>query len=88
VRTEDILCKARAATGLSNAGDPAALDALERLLIHLTHLSDRFADQRSPQGKHGKHEYSLEEFGLTATAVRQHFHNYCARFEIPLGRRT
>jgi hypothetical protein len=37
-----------------------------------------------PQGKHGKHIYSLEEFGLTAAAVRQHFRDYCERFEIPL----
>ena len=39
----------------------------------------------SPQGKHGKHEYSLAEFGLTAAGVRQHFHDYCIRFKIPLG---
>ena len=32
MRTEDILCKARAATGLSDPGDPAVLDALERLV--------------------------------------------------------
>jgi hypothetical protein len=37
-----------------------------------------------PQGKHGKHIYSLEEFGLTAAAVRQHFRDYCERFDIPL----
>lgn len=38
----------------------------------------------NPQGKHGKHVYSLEEFGLTATGVRQHFRDYCERFRIPL----
>jgi hypothetical protein len=38
----------------------------------------------TPQGKHGKHVYSLQEFGLTAVAVRQHFREYCERFEIPL----
>jgi hypothetical protein len=37
-----------------------------------------------PQGKHGKHIYSLQEFGLTAAAVRQHFREYCERFDIPL----
>ena len=37
-----------------------------------------------PQGKHGKHIYSLQEFGLTAAAVRQHFRDYCERFDIPL----
>ena len=39
---------------------------------------------RNPQGKHGKHVYSLEEFGLTAEGVRKHFHDYCERFAIPL----
>ena len=38
----------------------------------------------NPQGKHGKHVYSLEEFGLTAAGVRQHFREYCERFDIPL----
>lgn len=38
----------------------------------------------NPQGKHGKHSYSLEEFGLTAAGVRQHFRDYCEHFHIPL----
>lgn len=38
----------------------------------------------NPQGKHGQHLYSLEEFGLTAPAVRRHFRDYCERFDIPL----
>lgn len=42
----------------------------------------RLAD--NPQGKHGAHRYSLEEFGLTATGVREHFREYCDRFDIPL----
>ena len=37
----------------------------------------------NPQGKHGKHVYSLEEFGLTQSGVRQHFRDYCERFQIP-----
>jgi hypothetical protein len=49
---------------------PAAHDAMTRLL------------SRNPQGKHGKHEYSLEEFGLTATGVRQHFKGYCEQFGV------
>jgi hypothetical protein len=36
----------------------------------------------APKGKHGKHEYSLEEFGLTAAGVRAHFKDYCDRYEI------
>jgi len=38
----------------------------------------------NPQGKHGKHIYSLEEFGLTKEGVRTHFKDYCERFAIPL----
>jgi hypothetical protein len=49
-----------------------AQDAMVRLL----------ADK--PQGKYGKHIYSLQEFGLTAAGVRQHFREYCERFDIPL----
>ncbi len=38
----------------------------------------------NPQGKHGKHEYTLEEFGLSAKWVRDHFKDYTDRFSIPL----
>jgi hypothetical protein len=38
----------------------------------------------NPQGKHGKHTYSLEEFGLTKQGVHTHFKDYCERFAIPL----
>ena len=37
----------------------------------------------NPKGKFGKHEYSLEEFGLTREGVRAHFRDYCERFQIP-----
>jgi hypothetical protein len=37
---------------------------------------------RNPQGKHGKHNYSLEEFGLTAAGVRRHFQDYYERYDI------
>jgi hypothetical protein len=36
----------------------------------------------NPQNKHGKHIYSLEEFGLTAPAIRAHFSDYCEQFGI------
>ena len=36
----------------------------------------------NPQGKHGKHAYSLEEFGLTKDGVREHFRDYSARYGI------
>jgi hypothetical protein len=51
---------------------PEAQAAMDKLLAH------------NPQGKHGKHEYSLQEFGLTTAAVRRHFRDYCERFGIPL----
>ena len=37
----------------------------------------------NPQGKHGKHSYSLAEFGLTEAGVRAHFKDYCERYKIP-----
>ncbi|HEX4376523.1 MAG TPA: sulfotransferase [Steroidobacteraceae bacterium] len=37
----------------------------------------------SPQGKHGAHRYTLEEFGLTTAGVRRHFRQYCEQFQIP-----
>ncbi|HEX7858165.1 MAG TPA: sulfotransferase [Sphingobium sp.] len=36
------------------------------------------------QGKHGKHHYTLEEFGLTKEGVRAHFRDYCERYGIAL----
>jgi hypothetical protein len=38
----------------------------------------------NPQGKHGKHVYSLAEFGLTEAGVREHFGDYCERYRIPV----
>jgi hypothetical protein len=32
------------------------------------------------QGKHGKHEYSLEEFGLSGADIEQSFDSYMHRF--------
>jgi hypothetical protein len=40
----------------------------------------------NPKGRHGKHVYSLEEFGLSAAGVREHFRDYCERFAIEPGR--
>jgi len=37
----------------------------------------------NPQGKHGKHAYTLEEYGLSKEQVREHFREYCRQFEIP-----
>ncbi len=36
----------------------------------------------SPQHKHGKHRYTLEQFGLDADVVRERFRSYCERFSL------
>lgn len=38
----------------------------------------------NPKGKHGKHEYDLAEFGLTAEGVRERFKNYIETYDIPV----
>ena len=35
-----------------------------------------------PKGKHGKHEYSLEEFGLTKAYIRDHYRDYYERYGV------
>jgi hypothetical protein len=37
----------------------------------------------NPQGKHGRHKYSLQEYGLTKEQVPEHFREYCREFAIP-----
>jgi hypothetical protein len=38
----------------------------------------------NPQGKHGKHSYRLEDYGLTRQTVHAHFKDYIERFGIPV----
>jgi hypothetical protein len=38
----------------------------------------------NPQGKHGRHAYSLEEYGLTRQGVREQFGDYIEAFRIPV----
>jgi hypothetical protein len=38
----------------------------------------------NPKGKHGRHEYRLEEYGLTADGVRADFAEYIERYRIPV----
>jgi len=71
------------------------LGELRRLYAHFEEPFTAEADaamtrllQANPQGKHGKHQYSLEEFGLTAAGVRHHFRDYCERFGIAPGGRS
>ncbi len=35
------------------------------------------------QGKHGKHTYSLEDYGLSKELIRARYKDYCERFKIP-----
>lgn len=44
-------------------------------------LRQHMADH--PQGRHGRHEYSLEQYGLTPGAVRERFADYIQRFDLP-----
>jgi hypothetical protein len=36
-----------------------------------------------PQHHHGRHEYSLAEFGLRREALEERFAEYLARFDVP-----
>jgi hypothetical protein len=38
----------------------------------------------NPKGKHGKHEYSLEEYGLSRAMVHERFASYIAAHDIPV----
>ena len=38
--------------------------------------------QANPKGKHGKHQYDLESFGLDAARVRERFADYVDRFQV------
>jgi hypothetical protein len=36
------------------------------------------------QDKHGRHTYSVEDYGLTREQVSAHYRDYCERFNIPI----
>ncbi|MFA7586374.1 MAG: sulfotransferase, partial [Novosphingobium sp.] len=38
----------------------------------------------NPKGKHGKHEYSLEEYGLNREQVHEVFKDYIEDYDIPV----
>jgi hypothetical protein len=37
---------------------------------------------KNPQGRHGRHAYSLEEFGLSPEIVRARLADYCRQFNV------
>lgn len=39
----------------------------------------------NPKGKHGKHEYRLEDYGLTKDMIRERFGDYCRKYDIAEG---
>ncbi len=40
--------------------------------------------KNNQQGKHGRHTYSVEDYGLTRKQIRAHYKDYCDRFSIPV----
>jgi hypothetical protein len=44
----------------------------------------QYADAH-PMGKHGKHDYKLEEYGLTEQQILDRFAFYIERFKVPMG---
>lgn len=67
--------------------DPIA--EMEKLYNHFGEPFDNTARttmqdfmQQNPKGKHGKHSYSLEDYGLTKSIVRERYRDYCERFNI------
>jgi hypothetical protein len=36
---------------------------------------------QNPMGKHGKHEYQLEEYGLSETQILQRFDHYIRSYQ-------
>jgi hypothetical protein len=48
------------------------------------HISMQAMLDANPQGKHGKHDYALEDYGLTRAGVYARFADYIERFAIPV----
>jgi hypothetical protein len=57
-------------------GLPIGDDAAASLKAHI---------ETNPKGRHGKHEYNLDDWGLTADDVAKRFEPYVERFEIEMG---
>jgi hypothetical protein len=38
----------------------------------------------NPRGKHGAHQYELEDFGLQLGEIRERFGSYCEKYDVPL----
>jgi hypothetical protein len=42
--------------------------------------------EEQPRGKHGRHEYHPEEFGLSKEGLRAQYQFYTERYDVPLGK--
>jgi hypothetical protein len=60
-------------------GEPFTAEAEQAMIAYV-------AD--NPKGKHGRHSYSLEEYGLTKEGVRERFRDYIERYDIPVKDRA
>ncbi len=65
------------------------IDVMRRLYAHFGEPLTEEAEAAmqaflagNQQGKHGKHHYTLEEFGLTKQGVQSHFRDYCERYGV------
>ena len=58
-----------------NFGEPFTSQAKTSMTAYLA---------SNPQGKHGRHEYALEDYGLSKEMVRNHYRDYVSRFAIPI----
>jgi hypothetical protein len=38
----------------------------------------------NPRGKHGTHQYEIEDFGMTLGQIRERFEGYCKSYDVPL----
>ena len=38
----------------------------------------------NPRGKHGAHQYEIEDFGMSLAQIRERFEGYCDAYRIPL----
>ena len=41
--------------------------------------------EANPRGKHGSHEYTAEEYGLTTTMIQDRFADYLDHYDVPRG---
>jgi hypothetical protein len=52
-------------------GEPLSSEAEARMVAYL---------DRNPKGKHGRHEYALEDYGLTADRIRARYGDYARQY--------